>query len=245
MMYNAYETLYPAKKEPAAAKNLNFSNLDSSARASHSAPAMAAESVPGFSNKSVKNITSTSTAVNESGQHFSRLNQDASAIRLDRKAALLLKENSEATNKKLLKIEKELDNLSNEVRYLATTKSNQSNLNDQIKNLYQVVKNIADKENSNFSLLYQNMNASQNEVSHLGKLIKNNNAQIKLMLANQYSHREKLRLRAIITGRAWLVNEAGVTYTLTKGSEIPGYGKVVKINDSKEQVVMSSGYIFR
>ncbi|WP_440615193.1 hypothetical protein [Cysteiniphilum sp. 6C5] len=54
-----------------------------------------------------------------------------------------------------------------------------------------------------------------------------------------------LSLVAVVGNYAWLQNNKGVTQSITLGSKIDGYGEVLKIDDQKNQVLMSSGYIFK
>ncbi|ODN41469.1 hypothetical protein [Piscirickettsia litoralis] len=115
---------------------------------------------------------------------------------------------------------------------------------DNKKNLLSMGKRQKAIENS-ISLLASSIGSLDKKLSKLENITEKNNEEIKLIVANQYSHHEKLTLRAIISGRAWLVNNDGVTLTVTKNTNIPGYGHVVNIDDKKEQVKMSSGYIFK
>ena len=55
---------------------------------------------------------------------------------------------------------------------------------------------------------------------------------------------QKMTLRAVVPGRAWLVNGKGQTITISEGSEMPYYGKVLKIDNKSNTVTMSTGYIF-
>ena len=69
-------------------------------------------------------------------------------------------------------------------------------------------------------------------------------AQLKVLVAQQADHAQKLTLRAVVQGRAWLVDEDGNTHTVAKGDSIPYYGKVQRIDADNDQVEMSSGYTF-
>ena len=54
-----------------------------------------------------------------------------------------------------------------------------------------------------------------------------------------------LSLVAVVGKYAWLQNNKGVTQSITLGDNIDGYGKVLKIDDQKNEVLMSSGYVFQ
>lgn len=54
-----------------------------------------------------------------------------------------------------------------------------------------------------------------------------------------------LSLVAVVGKYAWLQNNKGVTQSITLGNTIDGYGEVLKIDDQKNEVLMSSGYIFK
>lgn len=58
-------------------------------------------------------------------------------------------------------------------------------------------------------------------------------------------HKGKLMLDAAIPGRAWLLGADGETSTVTEGDEIPGYGRVTKIDPAAGVVVTSSGKLIR
>ena len=47
---------------------------------------------------------------------------------------------------------------------------------------------------------------------------------------------QKLTLRAVVPGRAWLVDGAGNTVSVTTGDVLPYYGKVTKIDSDKGPV---------
>lgn len=59
----------------------------------------------------------------------------------------------------------------------------------------------------------------------------------------QRAPRERLSLRAIVPGRAWVGSSFGVNRTVSVGDHLPGYGKVHKIDAAKGRVVTSSGVV--
>ncbi|OAJ35413.1 hypothetical protein [Piscirickettsia salmonis] len=84
-----------------------------------------------------------------------------------------------------------------------------------------------------------------NKLNQTLAVIAKENENYAYLIAKSNNNFDKLTLRAIITGRAWLVNKTGKTITVKKGDFINGYGKVVTIDDKGQQVVTSSGYIFK
>ena len=68
--------------------------------------------------------------------------------------------------------------------------------------------------------------------------------ELKLVIAQKAADMQKLTLRAVVPGRAWLVNGKGQTVTVSVGTDMPYYGKVLKIDNKANTVTMSTGYIF-
>ena len=68
--------------------------------------------------------------------------------------------------------------------------------------------------------------------------------ELKLVIAQKAAEMEKMTLRAVVPGRAWLVNGKGSTTTIAVGTELPYYGKVLKIDSKSNTVTMSTGYMF-
>jgi intracellular multiplication protein IcmG len=63
--------------------------------------------------------------------------------------------------------------------------------------------------------------------------------------AEKPAARGKLTLDAAIPGRAWLLGADGETSTVTEGDEIPGYGRVTKIDPAGGMVTTSSGRVIK
>ncbi|ODN42489.1 hypothetical protein [Piscirickettsia litoralis] len=232
MMHSAYRKLYPEKKStPAQSKSLNFSKAGSQSKSNHQENLITQENGKRqINNESVNSRTVTSN----SQQNKSEFKNNHAFTSADYKEI----------NSKLESLESKVDQLSQGVKNLTRLKNNSDSSNDKLKEMIEKIQNGQSKINKNISLLSSGLSSSNNKVNELEETVKKENSQIKLMIAKQYNHREKLSLRAIITGRAWLVNNAGVTLTVTKDSDIPGYGHVVNIDDKKDEVVMSSGFIF-
>jgi hypothetical protein len=68
--------------------------------------------------------------------------------------------------------------------------------------------------------------------------------ELKLVIAEKAAEAQKMTLRAVVPGRAWLVNGKGQTLTISVGNELPYYGKVLKIDSKANTVTMSTGYVF-
>ena len=85
----------------------------------------------------------------------------------------------------------------------------------------------------------------QRTINQVTMSLKKTQQQLGLLIAQKAANMQKLTLRAVVPGRAWLVDGAGNTISVTTGNELPYYGKVTKINSDKGQVIMSSGYVFK
>ena len=55
--------------------------------------------------------------------------------------------------------------------------------------------------------------------------------------------KEEYRVRAIISGRAWVEDSAGNNVTVKVGDRIPTYGKITEIKPVEGIVITSSGRI--
>ncbi len=78
----------------------------------------------------------------------------------------------------------------------------------------------------------------------MGQALTATQEQLKLLVAEKAQDAEQLTLRAVVPGRAWLVNADGHTVTVTKGTNLPHYGTVTKIDSDEGKVYTSSGYVF-
>jgi len=68
--------------------------------------------------------------------------------------------------------------------------------------------------------------------------------QLRLLLAEQEDSSQQFTLRAVVPGRAWVVDADGRTVSIVKGSILGNYGTVTKIDSDQGKVYMSSGYVF-
>ncbi|ODN43859.1 hypothetical protein [Piscirickettsia litoralis] len=220
MIYNAYQTLYPVEKNQVEQnKNLNFSSKTEANKVKYKS-----SSINNYKNKGIND----SYKIN--------YKDDSNKEVDDRQLLKGFKE----TNNKIIKINNSLS----DIKSILNQRGGRVGDDANFKNKLNDINKNQDDIKYNLKLLYKNIESINLEMSEFNKVIRINNKKIEFLIANQYGHREKLKLRAIVTGRAWLVNKNGVIFTVTKNMKIPGYGYVVEVNDKKEQVLMSSGYIF-
>lgn len=92
--------------------------------------------------------------------------------------------------------------------------------------------------------LANQMDSYNHYLAKISQSLTTTQAQLKLLVAERAAHATKLTLRAVVPGRAWLVNGKGATTTVVVGSELDNYGKVMRIDSKNDKVYMSSGYVF-
>jgi len=93
-------------------------------------------------------------------------------------------------------------------------------------------------------MLNKTIDASNENMNHIEKALLKTQSELQLLLAEKAASRDHLTLRAVVPGRAWLVDGAGRTISVGLGDEIQNYGKVERIDDKNPTVIMSSGYVF-
>lgn len=130
----------------------------------------------------------------------------------------------------------------------------QQNSQDIQKSLQTIIDNT-NQANSNEEAI----NAMQSEFANLGKEIKNYSqnisalnkrldtlqTQLTILVAQQTAQQEKLTLRAVVPGRAWLIDGKGRTISVTEGTSLGNFGIVTNIDSKAGEVDTSSGYIFK
>ncbi|WP_440682421.1 hypothetical protein [Cysteiniphilum halobium] len=88
-------------------------------------------------------------------------------------------------------------------------------------------------------------NIQQNDQSKtLISLVSELQRQLQYMNAKEINMNEKLHLTAIIDGIAWLEDKKGRSFTVKEGSQLEGYGKVLKIDGQAYKVYTASGFVF-
>lgn len=133
---------------------------------------------------------------------------------------------------------KDNDALNSEVGKLQATVDselqNQTASSQQVEALQVQVQQLSTK--------FDNFNQNLGEIA---KDLDATQAQLQLILAQTAQQATQLSLRAVVPGRAWLVDSKGNTTTVTTGDILPYYGKVTNIDADAGKVYMSSGYIFQ
>jgi len=90
----------------------------------------------------------------------------------------------------------------------------------------------------------KDLQENSQEISAVTKQLKMTRGELTMLAAQTAAGIQKLKLRAVVPGRAWLVNNAGQTISVTQGDSLPYYGTVTRIDSVEDKVYMSSGYIF-
>ncbi len=109
-------------------------------------------------------------------------------------------------------------------------------LKDQTKKIDSLSKKIDD-----LGTQFASMNKT---LAGVNQSIVKTQVELKLVIAEKAAEAQKMTLRAVVPGRAWLVNGKGQTLTISVGNELPYYGKVLKIDSKANTVTMSTGYVF-
>lgn len=134
-------------------------------------------------------------------------------------------------------VQKQITTLSTQVKSLSSTQATtDKNLKTDTTSLTTLSKQVKQ--------LNTTLTGYNKTLSSITNSLKTTQAQLKLLLAQKASDRTHLTLRAIVPGRAWLVNKDKKTITVAVGDSVPYYGKVDKINSKNGTVTMSSGYVF-
>jgi hypothetical protein len=95
------------------------------------------------------------------------------------------------------------------------------------------------------SQVNQKLEAYNQSISGVQTALEKTQQQLKLILAQRAEDIDHYTLRAIVPGRAWLVDGQGQTVTIILNQELKNYGTVEEINDKMGYVTMSSGYVFK
>ncbi len=116
--------------------------------------------------------------------------------------------------------------------------SNQSSIN-QLQTQLQSV-------NSALSQAAQNQASNQATIAALTKQVEALSAQVKILQAiGAKIPVAKFHVKAILSGRAWIVNSNGLEKTVRVGDIVPQYGEVIAIDPQSGQVTTNSGKIIR
>lgn len=152
--------------------------------------------------------------------------------------AAVSKQVKEETEKNAATFQKELAKLQN--------KMNQMNVNQQqeLKNLVMGMQKFSANIQAQLRQVSTTMSELNNDLAAIPQQLKATKDQLQLLLAQRAQNAENYTLRAVVPGRAWIVDGSGKTITITKGDKIPYYGVVKKVDDKTDKVYMSSGYVF-
>jgi hypothetical protein len=149
------------------------------------------------------------------------------------------------TQKEFAQVDQQLNLLSHQQINLAKMQKKQqlkevgsfgTMLKDQNKKMTTLTNKIDD-----LSVQFAKMNKT---LANVNQSIVKTQVQLKLVIAEKAAEAQKMTLRAVVPGRAWLVNGKGQTLTISVGNELPYYGKVLKIDSKANTVTMSTGYVF-
>jgi len=98
---------------------------------------------------------------------------------------------------------------------------------------------------TNVASLSNNVNKLNQTLSGLETKLSNTQSQLATLLASETATQEKLTLRAVVPGRAWLIDSKGHTISVTEGTALGVFGTVTNIDTSTNSVTTSSGYVFK
>ena len=139
------------------------------------------------------------------------------------------------------RMDQSVNNLHNsELQANAEVLKNQKIAAEEVKNAKEQILLLKDQItsiNTKFDQYNQNL-------SKMSTSLANTQEQLKLLVAEKAEDAEQLTLRAVVPGRAWLVNADGRTITVIQGTSLPHYGTIVRIDSDQGKVYTSSGYVF-
>lgn len=113
--------------------------------------------------------------------------------------------------------------------------TNQANSNTQAINAIQ----------SQFGDLSKKITSYNQNLAAVDKRLDTLQGELGVLLAQQTAQDEQLTLRAVVPGRAWLVDGKGRTISVVEGSQLGNFGTVTDIDVADGEVKTSSGYTFK
>lgn len=200
---------------------LNIQNARAQHVATQPAPQTVQRVKPAVATHQVTTTTQQSAAVHPNGNYVSMTKKDMKS---------LLNGFAQTTAKQSADLDQRLAALQQAVA--AQGKANST--------LQQQVNQVAQEQAELVTVLKR----SAQDMKNISSALNQTKSQLQLLIAERAAHAEKLTLRAVVPGRAWLVNGKGRTTTVTVGMDLGSYGKVVKIDSDHDKVYMSSGYVF-
>ncbi len=124
-------------------------------------------------------------------------------------------------------VEKNSENLQNA---LAQNNNSEDSLNAIASNMNQLASNV-DRLNQNLVNVQQALTATQQ--------------QLQTLLSQQTATNANLTVRAVVPGRAWLVDGSGHTTSVAVGTSLGAIGTVTQIDSTNGTVTTSTGYVFK
>lgn len=128
-----------------------------------------------------------------------------------------------------------------------SAENNKNDINKMTSNMAEIQQAVAkmDEKLSNLSYNIQKVTdelaTQQNQMVEL-KLLVTPKPPVKVA-KKVVAKRQYYYIQAVIPGRAWLKTRSGQTITVSKGSHIPGYGRVIAINPHTEEVIVNTGEV--
>lgn len=129
------------------------------------------------------------------------------------------------------------ENAANIEKALAPT----NDMKDQIGN----VSNNMNTLSGNVNQLSDSVNKLTQNLASVQQQLVNTQGQLQIVLSQETATSERLTLRAVVPGRAWLVNGNGQTTTVIVGTSLGAIGTVTNIDPAANTVTTSTGYIFK
>ena len=130
--------------------------------------------------------------------------------------------------------------------FSGTVQSSMKNVQNEIETSGSVA------TNNNLERVQSQLGVLDSTITHLNKNLATANdrlnttqAQLTTVLGQETADQQQLTLRAVVPGRAWLVNGKGQTISVTVGTSLGTIGIVTAIDADASTVTTSSGYIFK
>jgi chromosome segregation ATPase len=128
---------------------------------------------------------------------------------------------------------------------VSSLKSSLSTINASDAQLSGVIESKLQQVNSQIDSINQKFDTYNKAITGVQSALEQTQQQLKLILAQRAEDIDHYTLRAIVSGRAWLVDGEGRTVTVILGQDLKNYGTVQEINDKMGYVTMSSGFVFK
>ncbi|ODN42467.1 hypothetical protein [Piscirickettsia litoralis] len=230
--YN-YRLIFPEKKSPEPSQTQSFAFAGNNKKLEESQRKLNVVNQSSGSSTNLNENLKSNKIYSNSAENISSRNTDEAKLSVKLNLILnelnRIKENSKSLKNISLKLsQSDLDKITNSIKKELST--NQAKVNSYIQS--------NSETDSEIKVLTKKLDQALTSITKA-------NENYTYLISKENNNFDKLTLRAIITGRAWLVNKEGKTLTVKQGDFLNGYGKVIKINDKNQEVVTSSGYIFK